>query len=674
MNPQFSQPGGSVSKDVNKQSIARTLGIKTSEVAYLKVGVSIAGVKTLFDSSSQLAFRNVNSTGNVVSWSVQNNVLTLVTTTGNFTLYLSRIWDRQVIQFEDFGGFTSSVVDQTPFINLASECARSTGLEIFCRGSYYVTGVVNLSGVKAGGFTLLGPTTSTSQQILLTQSSQLSHFTLDKVYIRHTGGDIELTDFLIKNTRSTAAVISTNLTALGDLSIKRGAFTGCYYGILRQGDPDTSAALRSVYLQNLRFTDMQADCIELNLGINDINTVIDNIYIDTVNHTGTNAFWGIAIGIAGKGNYTLTDNPSLLYKNLSISNCYIYKARQCLHLEKCSGAHIRNIEMYPDSSMSPNTGLDTAGLVIYGSMNTVISGITGNPLTDDAKMIWQTWGVVSGGYISAGRNLSISEVNIKGTIQLEMSATNTFLASLKLNNVTATTISLYGHMSFLGLTNVESEFLNIDIHRILGNGKDNTRRLNKCVASFNRVKCFNMNLNANGLMLGNIAFDQLEVTDCNFQIEKTTNTSTVLRGTPITKVDQTFYYNGTGFPIGYPFKKGDKIVDTNGVIYTVTSPGAKFKTTTATTAIAALAVGDSRVFANGSENWVSTFPKTAGVAVTIPGAGVGGADLQTRIIRSGFVSGGVYCFDIEDTVSTATSAGVLIYPTNECTFITNGVS
>lgn len=56
MNPQFSQPKGSVSKETNKDSIARKFGCKKSEVLYAKPGSTLTGYKVIYDKVSQRSY------------------------------------------------------------------------------------------------------------------------------------------------------------------------------------------------------------------------------------------------------------------------------------------------------------------------------------------------------------------------------------------------------------------------------------------------------------------------------------------------------------------------------------------------------------------------------------------------------------------------------------------
>ena len=93
MNPQFSQAGGSVSKDVNKQSIARVFSKKKSDITYLKVGSSVNGYAILFEPTTQTCWFRGTATGNPVSWTINNDVMTLVTSGGSFTLNKAQVWD-----------------------------------------------------------------------------------------------------------------------------------------------------------------------------------------------------------------------------------------------------------------------------------------------------------------------------------------------------------------------------------------------------------------------------------------------------------------------------------------------------------------------------------------------------------------------------------------------------
>lgn len=83
------QPKGSVAKETNKQSIARTLGINQSAVEYISTDVTIDDYTVLYDASTQTSWFRGSATGTPVSWVVSDDVLTLVTENGSFDLTIA---------------------------------------------------------------------------------------------------------------------------------------------------------------------------------------------------------------------------------------------------------------------------------------------------------------------------------------------------------------------------------------------------------------------------------------------------------------------------------------------------------------------------------------------------------------------------------------------------------
>lgn len=86
MNPQFTQPKGPVSKETNKEAIARMYGIKKAEVAYLASGSPVDGYKVLYDKTTQSCWFNSGAIGNIVSWSISGSNIVLITSVGTFSL------------------------------------------------------------------------------------------------------------------------------------------------------------------------------------------------------------------------------------------------------------------------------------------------------------------------------------------------------------------------------------------------------------------------------------------------------------------------------------------------------------------------------------------------------------------------------------------------------------
>ncbi|EHJ9376289.1 hypothetical protein KB816_003004 [Salmonella enterica] len=76
MNPQFTQPKGSTSKETNKDSIARKFGCKKSEVVYAKTGQSLSGYKVIYDKVSQRAYSLPSNIGAVTVTSLVDGILT----------------------------------------------------------------------------------------------------------------------------------------------------------------------------------------------------------------------------------------------------------------------------------------------------------------------------------------------------------------------------------------------------------------------------------------------------------------------------------------------------------------------------------------------------------------------------------------------------------------------
>ncbi|WOZ56475.1 hypothetical protein GHCGIGKI_00105 [Klebsiella phage P01] len=173
MNPQFSQAGGSVSKDVNKQSIARVFGLKKTQVAYLDKNNSINPYKILYEKSSQLCWFRGSATGVPTSWTVgSNNVLTLVTSDGTFTLYPFLGLEQKYISFDMFNVPKDGVTDATAAIKTVVSVAKQMKLPIQQNdGRYLLSGSDALEinyGANLSGATLV-PASSYTGYLLFTQ-------------------------------------------------------------------------------------------------------------------------------------------------------------------------------------------------------------------------------------------------------------------------------------------------------------------------------------------------------------------------------------------------------------------------------------------------------------------------------------------------------------------------
>lgn len=89
MNKMFTQPTGPVAKQVNKQAIARVNGIKQAEVGILNTLVAIDSYKILYDTATQTSWFKGEALGTPLSWTIADNSLALVTSSGEYTLKLA---------------------------------------------------------------------------------------------------------------------------------------------------------------------------------------------------------------------------------------------------------------------------------------------------------------------------------------------------------------------------------------------------------------------------------------------------------------------------------------------------------------------------------------------------------------------------------------------------------
>lgn len=572
------------------------------------------------------------------------------------------------LSFEMFGAVSGNTVDQTAAIQATVDAAKLTGLPIWSTGNYHVKGIVTIDfPCRLSGFSINGPANSTSQHFTVRGDVTFEWVKMERFYVYHGDGNLIMREFQFTGCRYTAAILSEKLSLVGSLDLANGTFRNCLFGILRQGSPASSQPLRYALMRNLQFYDMQSDCIEMNLGINDQYTLCEGIVIDNVDHLQSQPNWGIAMGFAGSGNYAVTEDYTNFYKNLVIRNCRIYSARQCIHLEKCAGAIIQDCEIYPDNTKSVNAGIDPAGIVLYGCADVTLKNITGNPLSGD-RMIWVAWGVNGGNYNAAGRNISLENVNIQGSVDINMSTTNTVRGFLNINGLRCDALTIYGHASQYTLKDIVASSGAIEFHRVAGNGTDNIRRTWRTACTIDNMQFMDANLNAN-VTVGRMAADEMSVSNCNFTVRKTAS-SVTNRGTPVTKLDGIYYLEAAGFPYGYWFRPGDKIQDNTGKLFTITSEGAIFKAA-GDTRVRAAAVGSRIIQGMTSENWTTVLWKTAGVKIKIPRGGANGADLFTTIIQSAYIGGGIYTFQIADPLGTAISDDTIITPQLVCTYVEN---
>ncbi|WP_370603540.1 hypothetical protein [Citrobacter braakii] len=85
--------------------------------------------------------------------------------------------------------------------------------------------------------------------------------------------------------------------------------------------------------------------------------------------------------------------------------------------------------------------------------------------------------------------------------------------------------------------------------------------------------------------------------------------------------------------------------------------------------IKSTAPGDKTIRANGITWATAEGVKSAGTRLRIPGAGAGGTDLITTVVRSPYVVNAVWGTDIDPPVLTATPENMQIYAAEPVSFV-----
>ncbi|BAQ02837.1 putative tail fiber protein [Klebsiella phage K64-1] len=91
MANKLTQPKGSISKETNKEAIARLFGIKKTAVGYISTSVLIDPYTILYDESTETCWYRGTATGTPISWIITNGSLTLQTTSGQFALIKTQV-------------------------------------------------------------------------------------------------------------------------------------------------------------------------------------------------------------------------------------------------------------------------------------------------------------------------------------------------------------------------------------------------------------------------------------------------------------------------------------------------------------------------------------------------------------------------------------------------------
>lgn len=567
---------------------------------------------------------------------------------------------------EQFGAVGDGVVDDTAAITRLAQYASTNNIQVQSDKTYRFTGALTFSGLRWAGGRFVG---NGGTMISVTGCS-FRNTTFDKCYVKMLGGDCRFYFNVFRDATSTAAFLMQAMTTEGTLDFSFNEMYGCKYAVLQQGTGEIMKFARYTYNY---IHDIKGDAIELNV-INKHHPqglIIDNNHIANVDASGQGANWGIGIGVAGSGPYGV-DIPDTQYvRNFSITNNRIYNCRQCLHVEVGKNFIMKNNEVYPSTAVSTGTGLTTCGVGLYGCQNFTLDGLDGYLLNDPSvtrRMVFIDWGVNSGTYAGPPINFTIRNLNIpECNIEITTSGADAWENSTYVGNVNCFNFKWRGLPSSATFEVIRCKGMDFIGRHASGQGSGGgfyTR------SKYTYMKWANCTvLGADGLPVdvdfANIYTDRCDQIGNNFYVASLAD-ATGRRGPLLVPIVEQYFVTYEEFPGGRDFTQGTLIFHPSGSYHVVTVGGAFFS---ANEDLKATVTGQTYLQSNRL-NWASNnYAKAAGTKITIPGAGVGGADLQTTITRATYTSNSLYTIDIADPIVTGTEQGTKLLATHPATYV-----
>lgn len=554
---------------------------------------------------------------------------------------------------------SEAIVAMVAYAKANKKAILAWGWEIALEASVYVDGV----DWYGGKF-------NTVKNIYLSNGT-FRWITFNGATTRHWGGALTLQGCIWSNTSQTAAMLIQNPPVEGTIDVLDSNFYNCKYAILQQGSGGKMTRAR---FARLNFRNLTGDAIECNVvngHYQQGGLTIEDIDIDYIDGGGPN--WGIGIGVAGKGPYAI-DLPDSNYVNgIVIRNVRVTRVRQCIHFEICRDFVVENVQVFPDASVSKTAGITSAGIVTYGCKDFVIDGVKGEQVNGASRFIYAAWGVAGGFFTNPCFNFTIKNVDTtNGLVDIPVSADDDHLNEVILENIRCDTLKYRGLVSKLRISNVHCKVFDGmgDYEYGQGEGGGAMKRWKWCAAEIYNVQSMDDNGVATG-RFDQVNFDSLSTSGCNFDIVQHTKI-TGQRGAMLLNPQHVYIANDDNFPQGKEFVKGDIILRKTGGMYVVETAGAYIEPNDY---IKATTVGSRTIEcaadAGRTQPWATRATKSAGLRLTIPGAGAGGADLKTTVVRAPYQKGAwhePFYLDIADPIQTATPDNTAISATVPVTY------
>lgn len=557
---------------------------------------------------------------------------------------------------------TGDYASDSAAINACAEYARANGLSVLGSAVYTVTEDIQLTGVSWRGGTFKG----TGEEKIICVDSEIERVEFDSAYLHIMGGKCRITRNEFHGQTSTAALFIQGMTSQGQIEVSNNEFHHCNFAILQQG---TGEIMLSGRYKDNYIHDIYGDGIELNVvnghypqGLVIEGNIVDNVDSALSNEDST-PNWGIGIGIAGKGPYGIDIDDGMYVSGFTIRGNKITGCRQCIHTEICRDFVLVDNECHPDVSKSADAGLYLAAYASYGCKSFTIDGMSGEPVGNAKRFILLDWGVNSGVYDAPPRDFVVRNVTTQtGDIDIATAGANNWTNSTILENIRCNILQWRGLPPVSVFRNIFCNTLDcIGQHAFgEGSGGGTYSRSHYTYTNWSNVICLNDVYSS--VSISKMFVERCDQSGNNFIVPLAEDASGH-RGARLFRVVEQYLLEDDVFPGGRYFEKGTVLWKASGAGgFKVTVAGTYIKTSgTTTDKIKATAVGDTFIRANGIAWADGQGAKTSGTRLRIPGAGAGGADLITTIIRSPYVVDSVWTVDIAPPIATATAENIQIF-------------